>query len=425
MKILLMTSLWGRHGGKEQYLQLCIDEFTRMGHDCCLAYGRMSPQPGPTSLLPIRQYEITAYSDIASNEEVLGAEQLTRVLRNETPDVIFMCDVRNLRLLTVLKNYDRLVTMSHDNWLTCMRGTATTYLRRAICTNTFGCRCLFHGCFLRKHPAQGGLTYNSFTRHRAVVESYKAIGTHLVATTYMKQRLVQHGFDPDCVHVIGYFTDLKPAETPGAGEAVPTVTFVGRIDRYKGVDYLMRALAKVSAPLKCTVIGDGDYLPYCKQLSRALGIADRVAFTGWLSRHEVTEHLAKSYLIVVPSIWPEPFGLIGLEAMTCSKPVVAFDTGGIRDWLKDGVNGYLVPAKSADLLAQRIDVLLRDPKQAGEMGAAGLRILNTSFGKAQHFRNLFSAFESAIGDGRTGGTDQSLLPASEIRDDKFAGARLK
>jgi glycosyltransferase involved in cell wall biosynthesis len=244
-----------------------------------------------------------------------------------------------------------------------------------------------------------------------MLELYKTIDIHLVASNYMKRRLVQHGFSTHHIKVISFFTELQPTENITAIAPVPTVTFVGRIDRYKGVDFLMRALAKVNAPLRCCVIGDGDYLPYCKDLSQKLGIADRVDFVGWLSRDKVTGHLANSYLIVVPSIWPEPFGLVGLEAMTCSKPVVAFDTGGISDWLQDGVNGYLVPVKNTDLLAQRIDALLRDQKQADKMGAEGSRIVKASFGKEQHFRNLLSTFEFAADRRRLEAVNATAVPA--------------
>jgi glycosyltransferase involved in cell wall biosynthesis len=115
-------------------------------------------------------------------------------------------------------------------------------------------------------------------------------------------------------------------------------------------------------------------------------------------------------MLVVPSIWPEPFGIVGLEAMTCSKPVVAFDTGGISDWLKDDTNGYLVPVKRADLLAQRIDALLQDRPRAAKMGAEGLRIVRACFSKEQHFDRLLSAFELAAQARRQGTPEACRLP---------------
>jgi len=379
MKILVTTPLWGQFGGKEQYVLGCVEEFIRMGHHCAVAYGRTSSKPGQALLPLIPQYEIKTYSDIKSVNDAVGLQQLAAALDAEAPDVIFMCDVRNLQLLTMLKSYGGLVPMSHDYSLICQRGTSTTFFRNEICTDTCGlCRVRY-----------------SLRQHGAVLESYKGMDTHLVASNYMKMRLIRHGFRPDQVRVVALYTDLQPSAGMAMDGTVPSVLFIGRIDSTKGVDYLMRALGKVSAPFRCSVIGDGDYLPHCKRLSDKLGIADRVDFTGWLTRDKLTEYLSAASLVVVPSLWPEPFGLVGLEAMTCSKPVVAFDSGGVSDWLTNGLNGYLVPTKRTHLLAERIDDLLLDRSKAARMGAEGFRIVKDSFSRQRHFARLLSAFDLA------------------------------
>jgi glycosyltransferase involved in cell wall biosynthesis len=224
---------------------------------------------------------------------------------------------------------------------------------------------------------------------------YKSMGVHVVNSNYIKKRLIQHGFQPEQVTVVGYFTNIQPLPAVSLDEQRPIISFMGRIDRYKGVDYLMRALAHVSTPYRCSVIGDGDYLPYCKQLARKLGLSDVVDFVGWLSTQEIAAHLRRVSVCIVPSISPEAFGIVGIEAMMCSKPVVAFDAGGISDWLKDGKNGYLVPVKNTTLLAEKIEALLRDPQTAAKMGAEGRRLVTNTFSKEQHFQKLLSVFAKA------------------------------
>jgi glycosyltransferase involved in cell wall biosynthesis len=84
----------------------------------------------------------------------------------------------------------------------------------------------------------------------------------------------------------------------------------------------------------------------------------------------------------------------------CSKPVVAFDVGGISDWLKDGKNGYLVPVKNTILLAEKIEALLRDQETAAKMGAEGRRLVTSTFSKEQHFDRLLAVFgQAAAGKG--------------------------
>jgi glycosyltransferase involved in cell wall biosynthesis len=207
--------------------------------------------------------------------------------------------------------------------------------------------------------------------------------------------LVRHGFRPEQVKVVGSFADVRPLSPPPTREIVPTILFVGRVERYKGLDYLLRALALASAPFRCMIIGDGNYVHHCRRLANDLGIKKAVQFLGWLSKEDIASQLCKASFLVVPSILPESFGLVGIEAMMCSKPVVAFDSGATSDWLKDGENGYLVPVKDTAMLAQKIETLLREPDRAARMGAEGHRFVASTFSREQHFKRLLSCFEEA------------------------------
>ena len=87
-------------------------------------------------------------------------------------------------------------------------------------------------------------------------------------------------------------------------------------------------------------------LPSAGQLASKLKISDRVVFTGRVDHEKLESYYAAARLVVVPSRWPEPFGMVGIEAMARGRPVVAFDTGGIGDWLEDRVKrGCLVTSR--------------------------------------------------------------------------------
>jgi glycosyltransferase involved in cell wall biosynthesis len=103
---------------------------------------------------------------------------------------------------------------------------------------------------------------------------------------------------------------------------------------------------QLGSGLRLTLAGDGS------ERARWEGIAREVAegherlsihFTGWLGAAGVARLLATADILVMPSLWPEPFGLIGQEANRQGVPVVAYATGGIPEWLTDGVNGCLAP----------------------------------------------------------------------------------
>jgi glycosyltransferase involved in cell wall biosynthesis len=84
---------------------------------------------------------------------------------------------------------------------------------------------------------------------------------------------------------------------------------------------------------------------------------------------------ARGVLAAVPSLWPEPFGLIGLDAASLGRPAIAFDVGGIREWLADGVNGVLVaPSAGEDGLARALASLLNQPAECARMGANALNV---------------------------------------------------
>jgi glycosyltransferase involved in cell wall biosynthesis len=146
--------------------------------------------------------------------------------------------------------------------------------------------------------------------------------------------------------------------------------------RGKGVDLLLRSLAKVRFPFQAAILGDGTHRAYCQRLCHRLGLGDRVKFHGFMAREELKHFYQQASLLAVSSVWPEPFGLVGREAMGHGLPVVAFDAGGIREWLFDGENGFLVPWKDTNRFAERIEQLLRDKELARQLGRRGRELVS-------------------------------------------------
>jgi glycosyltransferase involved in cell wall biosynthesis len=106
---------------------------------------------------------------------------------------------------------------------------------------------------------------------------------------------------------------------------------------------------------------------------------------------------AAATVVAMPSLWPEPFGRVGLEAMAHGRAVVAFDVGGIREWLIDGETGFLVPPRDVDAMADRLTRLLDDPGLAASLGARGRARVEREFSAAEHVRRLLRLYEDAAG----------------------------
>jgi glycosyltransferase involved in cell wall biosynthesis len=148
----------------------------------------------------------------------------------------------------------------------------------------------------------------------------------------------------------------------------------------------------VRTPFECLVLGDGNHRAHCEALSVRLGLADRVKFAGFVPQAEIATYYRDASLAVMSSVWPEPFGATGLEAMRCGLPVVAFNAGGIREWLIDGWNGFLVPWMDRERYATSVEELLNDKSLARKMGEHGRQWVGERFGFPKYISGLEGLF---------------------------------
>jgi glycosyltransferase involved in cell wall biosynthesis len=168
----------------------------------------------------------------------------------------------------------------------------------------------------------------------------------------------------------------------GFPAGAPLVGVVCRLDAWKGVDVFLRAVAvlrAVSPDARFVVVGgpiEGQdaYARELESLASTLGLADVVRFAGWRYRpSDMPEVYRALSLLVLPSRQPEPFGLVLLEAMASSRPIVATDHGGPREICVHGDTGLLVPPDDPARMADAIRWVLEHPDRARAMGEAGRR----------------------------------------------------
>jgi glycosyltransferase involved in cell wall biosynthesis len=207
--------------------------------------------------------------------------------------------------------------------------------------------------------------------------------------------------------IVPLFATLEPVHA-GGHEERRRVVFAGRVVRAKGLSVLLRAMALVDGEL--VVCGDGGERPRMESLAARLGISARVRFRGWLAPEELARELAEASVVAVPSLWPEPFGLIGIEAFGCGRPVVASDTGGVREWLEPGVNGLAVEPGRPRALAAALSELLADPVRQARMGAAGGASVSSRFTEQTHVEALLGAYAKARHEWRRRPPDDTGAP---------------
>jgi D-inositol-3-phosphate glycosyltransferase len=218
--------------------------------------------------------------------------------------------------------------------------------------------------------------------------------------------------DPEHVYVVPPGIDLATFQPLDRAEARRKIgygsgrllLFVGRLERLKGVDVAIKALALLRDrdhdDLRLIVLGedvrDGDESEKerLKAVATSLGVRDRVDFLGSVAHHELPYFYAAADVLVMPS-YSESFGLVALEAQACGRPVVASGVSGLRSVVRDEVSGYLIDGHDPAIYAERIGRLLADPELAQQMGLRG-RLLAQRFSWTRTADRLEELFENVI-----------------------------
>jgi glycosyltransferase involved in cell wall biosynthesis len=179
---------------------------------------------------------------------------------------------------------------------------------------------------------------------KARLPQYQAV---LVASRHMHDEFLRNGVSADKLYLVPLpTTDLDPDECePVLREPGGEILFLGRLAAVKGVHYLIQSIPaaaeRLKRPLKLTIAGEGPERQNLQQLALRWGVP--AEFVGWVSKHRKIGLMRNADVLVVPSLWPEPFGLVGIEAGCVGLPAVGYAVGGVSDWLFPGESGELAP----------------------------------------------------------------------------------
>ncbi len=212
-----------------------------------------------------------------------------------------------------------------------------------------------------------------------------------------KARLIRNGIDPAGM-IPGFDRAAKKNELGSAGR--PLVVAVSRLHRQKGLKYLLRAvpLIREEVPaVKVVVAGGGPLESRLTSEVRRLRIGESVALLG--ERKDVREVLAAADVFVLPSLW-EGLPYVLIEAAALGKPIVATDIDGVREVVRSGETGVLVPPRDPGRLAAALILLLRDQDLAGKLGERARRDIPPAFSLERMIRETetlyLDVFRNAI-----------------------------
>jgi glycosyltransferase involved in cell wall biosynthesis len=343
MRILFLTYFRRKVGGTESYLQAMVPAYLERGHAIAVCY----TDEGPLNRQP---FNFPAKVPQWRLEDFGSGGALQRI-KNWRPDLIFCHGTTDMKFEAEVLKLAPGIFFAH-NYVTCISGHKTRkFPTPAPCTRLFGPACLAQ-YFPRRCGGRSPITmlklYHEQSQRLKLMRSYAVIATN---SDYLAEEYQRHGF---ATHRLPYpaFGDSKQRSRAIRMEAagVRRLLFVGRMDRLKGGEILLEALLAIRAGIDRDVelvfVSDGPerkaWQRKAEQIQSAVpGI--RVTFAGWLEKPQVAQAYAEADLLVVPSLWPEPCGVVGVEAGLYGVPSVAFRVGGIPDWLHSGENGFLAP----------------------------------------------------------------------------------
>jgi glycosyltransferase involved in cell wall biosynthesis len=202
-------------------------------------------------------------------------------------------------------------------------------------------------------------SYLRYIQRPAYLLALKKIKMIVVPSKFMA-RTVARDF-PRTPTVVLYPEIIVPEKHYSPLSAHPTVLFVGRLELVKGVDYLIRAFARVHRyrpESRLRIVGDGSQRLALENLARELGIDYAVEFTGWVKPGQIHQEYTSATLVAIPSVCPEALGLVGLEALALGLPIVGSNTGGIPELIDIGITGAVVEPRDEGGLAEAIDSFL-------------------------------------------------------------------
>lgn len=313
-----------------------------------------------------------------------GIEGATTKARDWRPDVCLSNQVGILAAEQALLDLTPIVKVIHGHYGTCIGGHKMHLFPTSVpCDRTFGPACL--ALYLPRHCGQlsvrNMLAQYSYAREQnSILDDYASL---TVTSEYMKGQYVLHGVSADRIDVNPLFPTIPRPEEPASLKSPESecVLFLGRMTASKGGSFLVRAVHDASRRLgrrvQVVMAGDGYEKDRLVRLATELDV-DAV-FPGWVDSEGRAALLRRASLLAVPSVWHEPFGLVGLEGGRYGVPSVAFDVGGISAWLRHGVNGLLVPARppQPEALGEALATALGDRDTLDSLRRGAIEVAET------------------------------------------------
>lgn len=328
-----------------------------------------------------------------------NALRLEAILEDFSPDVIQLHGVGNTLLDEWLASRKPTARFVHNHDFYCSGRLLTLERPMEPCRRAHGRLCCAN------HVLRGCGSWNpavNYLRYRGVGRSLAALrcvqGLQVQSTTVWRQ-LLANGFPAERIVQIPPYAPAPDSVWRATGFTARAVLHVGGLTGQKGVWMLVRMVRNLPRDVQLVFAGGGRERSLVESHVRRRGLGDRVRIVGEPTPAQWSVLYREATLVAMPVRWNEPVGVEGLGAMAHGKPVVAFDTEGIRDWLVPGETGVLVPFGDGGAFRDEVCSLLADGPRLQEMGRRAREVWNERFRPERHISALVAQYERLRGAG--------------------------
>jgi glycosyltransferase involved in cell wall biosynthesis len=413
MRVLLVTDWPGEGGGVETYVMLVARGLREAGDEVRLLTSSVGGGAAVADYVafgarsPVQQSVLQIANPAA-------ARTVRRAVAELEPDVahVSMFEMHlSPSVLSALRGVPTVLSVAYYKPI-CPNGLKLLP-DDSLCAVQPGAVCWRGGCvslahWLRDRP-----------RYARIRSGLRTAGAVVTCSQWLQRELAAAGVESA--------STAWPIERPSPSfrrrpAPEPLFVYLGRLAREKGVETLLRALARVQAEVpgvRLRVVGEGPQRPALERLAADLGLRDAVEFTGWLPLERIEEQLADAWALVAPSLWAEPFGLTAVEAVSRGVPAIVSLTGGLAETVDAGVTGLLFPNGDAEALAACLVEVATGRSFADGLPAAEVERVQEKHDLGRHVTWLRALFAEVSARG-VGSTEppKSEVPASPAPERK-------
>lgn len=325
-------------------------------------------------------------------------QNLLKHIEMVMPDIVHLTDLFPGHLMREIARHFPTLHTSHLNSTTCPASVRIAN-HNSCCDRKSGWQCLVYDQFQDcMHAYRRGVTkidvvYNHRDRSQALHGFKKIIGV----SKYICKTLNREGWPEDKVELV--YNPVLPATSERKERREKSIIIASRLEKHKGVDLALKALKFVPGKWALNICGDGPEKKNLLELTKQLGLEEKVTFLGRTSFDRTKDLLSSSYIFLQVNRGPEPFGLSLAEASSLGTPAVITDIPALNEIIEDGVNGMIAAPNSEIEISEAISLLLNDNKLWEKLSIAGPEVIQKNFSPERHLNETLRIYRKMAGEG--------------------------